>query len=96
VPLSTSYTIAYAGGAPRLMSAGFCQAPLFYDTSFFKIVMGTAIALAPGNLVALAVNSEVLNGSSLACCSPNVPPVMTDHEDCRGLGTQRCNRLGPT
>jgi len=62
VPLSTSYAIADATGAPRSVSASFRQAPLFYGIFTLQIVVGAAIALAPGNLVALVVNAQVLNG----------------------------------
>jgi len=62
VPLSTSYAIADAVGAPRSVSASFRQAPLFYGLFTLQIVVGAAIALAPGNLVALVVNAQVLNG----------------------------------
>ena len=62
VPLSTSYAIADATGAPRSVSASFRQAPLFYGIFTLQIMVGAGIALAPGNLVALVVNAQVLNG----------------------------------
>jgi len=62
VPLSTSYAIADATGSPRSVSASFRQAPLFYGLFTFQIVVGAGIALSPGNLVALVVNAQVLNG----------------------------------
>ena len=62
VPLSTSYAIADAVGAPRSVSAKLRQAPLFYGIFTMQIVVGAAVALAPGNLVALVVNAQVLNG----------------------------------
>ena len=62
VPLSTSYAIADAAGAPRSVSASFRQAPLFYGIFTLQIVVGAGVALAPGNLVALVVNAQVLNG----------------------------------
>ena len=62
VPLSTSYAIADATGAPRSVSASFRQAPLFYGLFTLQIVVGAGIALSPGNLVALVVNAQVLNG----------------------------------
>ena len=62
VPLSTSYAIADAAGAPRSVSASFRQAPLFYGLFTLQIVVGAGVALAPGNLVALVVNAQVLNG----------------------------------
>ncbi len=62
VPLSTSYAIADATGAPRSVSKSLREAPLFYGTFTLQIVVGGAVALAPGNLVALVVNAQVLNG----------------------------------
>jgi Mn2+/Fe2+ NRAMP family transporter len=62
VPLSTSYAVADAIGAPRSVSASLRQAPLFYGIFTAQVVVGAAVALAPGNLVALVVNTQVLNG----------------------------------
>ena len=62
VPLSTSYAIADVVGAPRFVSASLRQAPLFYGIFTLQVVIGAAVALAPGNLVALVVNAQVLNG----------------------------------
>jgi Mn2+/Fe2+ NRAMP family transporter len=62
VPLSTSYAIADAVGRPRSVTNSFRQAPLFYGLFTLQIVVGAGIALAPGNLVALVVNAQVLNG----------------------------------
>ncbi|HME46805.1 divalent metal cation transporter [Mycobacterium sp.] len=62
VPLSTSYAIADATGAPRSVSRSFREAPLFYGIFTLQVVIGAAVALAPGNLVALVVNAQVLNG----------------------------------
>jgi Mn2+/Fe2+ NRAMP family transporter len=62
VPLSTSYAIADAIGVPRSASASLRQAPLFYGIFTAQVVVGAAVALAPGNLVALVVNAQVLNG----------------------------------
>ena len=62
VPLSTSYAIADALGAPRSVSTSLRQAPLFYGIFTLQVVIGAAFALAPGNLVALVVNAQVLNG----------------------------------
>ena len=61
VPLSTSYAIADAVGAPRSVSAKLRQAP---RSGIFtlQVVIGATFALAPGNLVALVVNAQVLNG----------------------------------
>ena len=62
VPLSTSYAIADATGSPRSITTKFRDAPLFYSIFTLQILVGAAVALAPGNLVALAVNAQVLNG----------------------------------
>jgi Mn2+/Fe2+ NRAMP family transporter len=62
VPLSTSYAIADAAGAPRSVSKSLRQAPLFYGIFTLQIVLGAGIALAPGNLISLVVNAQVLNG----------------------------------
>lgn len=62
VPLSTSYAIADATGAPRSVSKSLREAPLFYGIFTLQIVVGGAVALAPGNLIALVVNAQVLNG----------------------------------
>jgi len=62
VPLSTAYAVADATGAPRSVSDSFRQAPLFYGLFTLQILAGAAVALAPGNLVSLVVNAQVLNG----------------------------------
>src|ERR1700693_1133089 len=62
VAASTSYAIADAIGAPRSVSASLRQAPLFYGIFTAQVVVGAAVALAPGTLVALVVNTQVLNG----------------------------------
>jgi Mn2+/Fe2+ NRAMP family transporter len=62
VPLSTSYAIADAIGRPRSLSNSFRQAPFFYGLFTLQILVGAGIALAPGNLVSLVVNAQVLNG----------------------------------
>jgi Mn2+/Fe2+ NRAMP family transporter len=46
----------------RHVRCGFRQAPLFYGMFTLQIVIGAGIAMAPGNLVALVVNAQVLNG----------------------------------
>ena len=62
VPLSSSYAIAEAAGAERSVSSSFRQAPLFFGLFTLQLVAGAAVALAPGNLVSLVVNMQVLNG----------------------------------
>jgi Mn2+/Fe2+ NRAMP family transporter len=44
------------------VSKSIRQAPLFYGIFTLQIIVGAAVALAPGNLVALVVNAQVLNG----------------------------------
>jgi len=62
VPLSSAYAIAESVGAPRSVSNSFRQAPLFFGLFTFQLVAGAGAALAPGNLVSLVVNMQVLNG----------------------------------
>ena len=62
VPLSTSYAIADAVGAPRSVTASWREAPLFYGLFTLQIVVGAVVAMIPGNLVSLIVNAQVLNG----------------------------------
>jgi hypothetical protein len=40
----------------------FRQAPLFYGLFTLQILIGAGVSLAPGNLVSLVVNAQVLNG----------------------------------
>ena len=44
------------------MSARFRDAALFYGIFTLQILVGAGVALAPGNLVSLVVNAQVLNG----------------------------------
>jgi len=62
VPLSTSYAIAEAVGAERSVSNSFRQAPLFFGLFTVQLLVGAVVALAPGNLISLVVNMQVLNG----------------------------------
>ena len=62
VPLSTSYAIAEAVGAERSVSNTFRQAPLFFGLFTVQLLVGAVVALAPGNLISLVVNMQVLNG----------------------------------
>jgi Mn2+/Fe2+ NRAMP family transporter len=62
VPLSSSYAIAEAVGAPRSVSNSLRQAPLFYGLFTLQLLIGAGVALAPGNLISLVVNTQVLNG----------------------------------
>jgi Mn2+/Fe2+ NRAMP family transporter len=62
VPLSTSYAIAEAVGAERSVSRRFSEARLFVGLFTGQVVVGAAVALAPGNLIHLLVNTQFLNG----------------------------------
>lgn len=62
VPLSTSYAITEAVGAERSVSRRFREAPLFLGLFGAQVVVGAAVALVPGNLITLLVNTQVLNG----------------------------------
>jgi Mn2+/Fe2+ NRAMP family transporter len=62
VPLSSSYAIAEAVGAERSVSDSFRRAPLFFGLFTLQLVVGAIVALAPGNLISLVVNMQVLNG----------------------------------
>ena len=62
VPLSTSYAISEAIGSERSVGKRFREAPLFVGIFTGQIIIGAAVALIPGNLIALLVNAQVLNG----------------------------------
>jgi Mn2+/Fe2+ NRAMP family transporter len=62
VPLSTAYALAEAVGAERSVSRGFREAPLFLGLFTGQLVVGALIALAPGNLIDLLIDTQVLNG----------------------------------
>jgi Mn2+/Fe2+ NRAMP family transporter len=62
VPLSSSYAIAEGFGAERSVSDSFRRAPLFFGLFTVQLIVGAAVALAPGNLVSLVINMQVLNG----------------------------------
>lgn len=62
VPLSTAYAIAEAVGAERSVSRRFREAPLFLGLFTGQIVIGVIVALAPGNLIDLLINTQILNG----------------------------------
>jgi NRAMP (natural resistance-associated macrophage protein)-like metal ion transporter len=62
VPLSSSYAIAESFGAERSVSDSFRRAPLFFGLFTVQLVVGAAVAVAPGNLVSLVINMQVLNG----------------------------------
>ena len=62
VPLSTAYAISEAVGVERSVSRRFREAPLFLSLFTGQVVIGAAVALAPGNLVDLLIKTQVLNG----------------------------------
>jgi Mn2+/Fe2+ NRAMP family transporter len=62
VPLSSSYAIAEGLGVERSVSDSFRQAPVFFRLFTLQLVVGAGVALAPGNLISLVVNMQVLNG----------------------------------
>jgi len=62
VPLATSYALAEAVGAERSVSRKFRDAKLFIGLFTVQIFIGAAIALAPGNLIKLLLQTQFLNG----------------------------------
>lgn len=62
VPLSTAYGLAEAVGAERSVSRRFREAPLFLGLFTAEVVIGAGVALAPGNLIDLLINTQLLNG----------------------------------
>ena len=62
VPLSTAYGLAEAVGAERSVSRRFSEARLFLGLFTGQVVLGAAVALIPGNLIHLLVNTQILNG----------------------------------
>ena len=62
VPLSTSYALAESVGVERSVSRRFREAPLFLGMFSAQLVIGALVVLAPGNLIHLIVNTQVLEG----------------------------------
>ena len=62
VPLSTAYAVSEALGVERSVSRSFAEAPLFLSLFSAQIVIGAMVALLPGNLVGLLINTQTLNG----------------------------------
>jgi Mn2+/Fe2+ NRAMP family transporter len=62
VPLSTAYAVSEAIGVERSVSRSFTEAPLFLSVFSAQIVIGALVALLPGNLVSLLINTQTLNG----------------------------------
>jgi len=62
VPLSTSYAISEAVGVERSVSSRFREAPLFLGLFTGQVVIGALVALLPGNLIDLLINTQIING----------------------------------
>jgi Mn2+/Fe2+ NRAMP family transporter len=62
VPLATSYALAEAIGVERSVSRRFRDAKLFLGLFTGQIIIGAAIALLPGNLIDLLLNTQFING----------------------------------
>jgi NRAMP (natural resistance-associated macrophage protein)-like metal ion transporter len=62
VPLSTAYALAEAVGAERSVSRHFSEAKLFLGLFTAQVALGAAVALIPGNLINLLLNTQILNG----------------------------------
>jgi Mn2+/Fe2+ NRAMP family transporter len=62
VPLSTAYAVSEALGVERSVSRSFAEAPIFLSLFSAQIVIGAMVALLPGNLVSLLINTQTLNG----------------------------------
>jgi Mn2+/Fe2+ NRAMP family transporter len=62
VPLSTAYAVSEAVGVERSVSRRFTEARLFLGLFTGQVVIGAAVALAPGNLIHLLINTQVING----------------------------------
>jgi Mn2+/Fe2+ NRAMP family transporter len=62
VPLSTAYALSESAGVERSVSRSFAEARLFLSLFTGQVLIGAAVALAPGNLISLLINTQVLNG----------------------------------
>jgi Mn2+/Fe2+ NRAMP family transporter len=62
VPLSTSYAVSEALGVERSVSRSFTEAPLFLGLFTVQVIAGAAVALRPGSLFRLLVDTQVLQG----------------------------------
>jgi Mn2+/Fe2+ NRAMP family transporter len=62
VPLSTAYAVSEALGVERSVSRSFADAPVFLSLFSGQILIGALVALLPGNLVTLLLNTQTLNG----------------------------------
>ena len=62
MPLSTAYAISEAVGVERSVSRRFAEARCSSRCSPVQVLIGAAVALAPGNLIDLLIKTQVLNG----------------------------------
>jgi Mn2+/Fe2+ NRAMP family transporter len=62
VPLSTAYGLAEAVGAERSVSRRLSEAKLFLGLFTAQVALGAGVALIPGNLITLLLNTQILNG----------------------------------
>ncbi len=62
VPLSTAYAVSEAIGTERSVGKRFGEAKLFLGLFTGQILIGSAVALIPGNLIQLLVQAQILNG----------------------------------
>ena len=62
VPLSTAYALAEAIGAERSVSRKFSEARVFLGLFTAQVAIGALLALSPGNLFTLLIDTQVLNG----------------------------------
>jgi Mn2+/Fe2+ NRAMP family transporter len=62
VPLSTAYGLAEAIGAERSVSSRISEARVFVGLFTAQVAFGAAVALVPGNLITLLINTQILNG----------------------------------
>lgn len=62
VPLSTAYALAEAVGAERSVSRKFSEARVFLGLFTAQVAIGALLALSPGNLFTLLIDTQVLNG----------------------------------
>ena len=54
--------MAEVAGVERSVSRRFSEAPLFLGVFTGQVVIGAAIALVPGNLLALLLHAQIVNG----------------------------------
>ena len=62
VPLSTSYAVGEAIGTESSVSRKFGEAKLFLGLFSIQLAIGAGLALLPGDLIALLINAQILNG----------------------------------